>query len=84
MDQDSSFSVTVKKDKFVIEVDRTLFDAEALTEFLTYLRIESVRNKSKATQADVDELARDVNRTVWQRLKPSVLPELESAAPHNG
>ncbi|MCB0187277.1 MAG: hypothetical protein KDE31_23580 [Caldilineaceae bacterium] len=76
MTQARPFSIAVEEDEFVIRADRTLFDMEELTQFLEYLRIRSLRSRSQASQPEIDELARSVNKKVWQQLKHRVLPDL--------
>jgi hypothetical protein len=41
---------------------------------LNYLRYKEIVAKSKATQEDVDELARAVNKRWWEKNKHRLLP----------
>ena len=53
----------------------TNIDIEEIQRFLNYLRYKEVVSKSKATQEDVDELAREVNKSWWEKNKQRFLPE---------
>jgi hypothetical protein len=41
---------------------------------LNYLRYKEIVAKSKATQEDVEKLAREVNRSWWEKNKHHFLP----------
>jgi hypothetical protein len=47
---------------------------EEIQRFLNYLRYKEIVAKSKATQEDVDELARAVNKRWWEKNKHRLLP----------
>lgn len=53
----------------------TNIDIEAIQRFLNYLRYKEIVANSKATQDDVDELARAVNKSWWEKNKERFLPE---------
>jgi hypothetical protein len=48
---------------------------EEIQLFLNYLRFKEIVAKSKATQEDVDQLAREVNKSWWEKNKQRFLPE---------
>ena len=50
-------------------------DVEGIQRFLNYLRFKEITAKSKATQADADELAKSVNKSWWEKNKNRFLPE---------
>jgi hypothetical protein len=78
MSQLMPYSVAVDDQTITIRADRTVFDSVALTKLLDYLSLESIRRRSQATQAEVDTLAKDVNRKAWERLQRQLM--LESAS----
>jgi uncharacterized protein YdbL (DUF1318 family) len=47
---------------------------EEIQRFLNYLRYKEIVAKSKATQEDVDKLARAVNKSWWEHNKHRFLP----------
>lgn len=47
---------------------------EELQRFLDYLRYKEIIAKSKATQDDIDELAKAVNKSWWEKNKHRFLP----------
>ena len=51
------------------------FDISEIQRFLDYLRFKEIASKSKATQIQIDELAREVNKSWWQKNKQRFLPE---------
>lgn len=44
-------------------------DLSELQDMLDYLKYKEVTAKSKAKQADVDKLAREVNASMWEQFK---------------
>lgn len=52
------------------------FDIKEIQIFLDYLRFKEIVAKSKATQKEIDELARVVNKSWWEKNRNRYLPEL--------
>jgi hypothetical protein len=52
----------------------TNINIEEIQRFLNYLRYKKVVAKSKATQDDIDKLAREVNKRWWEENKHRFLP----------
>lgn len=50
-------------------------DIQEIQRFLNYIRFKEIAAKSKATEADVTELANEVNASWWQANKNTYLPE---------
>lgn len=48
---------------------------EEVQRFLNYLRYKELISQSKATQEDVDKLAKEVNKGWWEKNKHRFLPE---------
>ena len=53
----------------------TNINIEEIQRFLDYLRYKELVAKSKATQEEVDKLAREVNKRWWEENKHRFLPE---------
>lgn len=75
LQENAPYSVAVEDDNFIVRLDRRLFDQAEITRFLDYLRIESFRKRSQATPDEIEQLAQDVKRSIWERLKPQFLDE---------
>lgn len=52
----------------------TNIDIEEIQRFLNYLRYKELVDQSKATQEDIDKLAREVNKSWWEKNKHRFLP----------
>ena len=52
----------------------TNINIEEIQRFLNYLRYKEIVAKSKATQEDIDKLAREVNKSWWEKNKHRFLP----------
>ena len=56
------------KDEIVIRLPSNT-DISELKEMLDYLKYRELTANSKAKQADVDELANEVNSAMWMKIK---------------
>ncbi len=69
----SSYNVAFESRDVVVRFSRDVFDRELLTKFLDFLELEAIRRRSRLTQAQADELAEEINRAGWQRIKSDFL-----------
>lgn len=69
----NSYNVVFENRDVVVRFSRDVFDRELLTKFLDYLELEAIRRRSRLTQKQADELAEDINRAGWQRIKSDFL-----------
>lgn len=69
------YSYALDGSDIVLRIDRDLVDPEFFARFLDYLNVQAMRRRSQLTEEQVQELADEVDRAVWQKLKPRVLPE---------
>lgn len=60
-------------DEIIIRLPSSM-DIEGIMEFLSYLRFKEIAQKSQATQEDADRLAKEANRSWWERNKDKYLP----------
>ncbi|MBL7790898.1 MAG: hypothetical protein JNK77_01145 [Saprospiraceae bacterium] len=51
------------------------FNIEEIQRFFDYLRYKELVSKSKATQEEIDNLAKEVNSQWWQENKHRFLPD---------
>jgi len=57
-----------RKNEILIRMSADI-DLSELKDMLDYLRFKEVTSGSKAKQKDVDALAKEVNRTMWEKVK---------------
>ena len=60
-------------DEIIVKLP-TNINIEEIQRFLNYLRYKEIVAKSKATQKDVDKLAREVNKGWWEKNKHRFVP----------
>jgi predicted trehalose synthase len=48
-------------------------DIEGVQRIIDYIRYQEITAKSKATQEDVDKLAKEVNKAWWEKNKETFL-----------
>jgi hypothetical protein len=69
------YSVVVESQDVVVRLNKDVIDRDAMTRFLDYLELELIRKRSKLTQERADALAAEIDRDVWENLKPKFLKE---------
>ncbi|MEW5989456.1 MAG: hypothetical protein AB1791_22750 [Chloroflexota bacterium] len=67
------YDVVVESREVVVRFSRDLFDNEAITRFLDYLELESIRKRSQLTGAEAEALADEIDRAGWTRLNPELM-----------
>lgn len=72
----SKVKMTIERtaDAIIIKLP-TNTNIEEVQRFLNYLRFKEITARSKATQADADELAKSANKSWWEKNKKRFLPE---------
>lgn len=68
---DPVYSIAVENSDIVVRLNRNTIDQAALVRFLDYLELEAIRKRSQLTNEQVVELADDIDRAAWERLKPT-------------
>ena len=61
-------------EQIIIKLPLTI-SIEEIQRFLNYLRYKELTTKSQATQADADALAKEVNKSWWEKNKQRFLSE---------
>ena len=69
MKQSETYSITREDEEVVIRVNGDMVDQEALTKLLDYLELESIRKRSKLTEAQAAVLAAEVDGNIWENTK---------------
>jgi len=64
-----SYNVAIDKRDVVIRFKRDLVDQTALNKFLDSVELESIRRRSELTEEQAAELAREIDRAVWESVK---------------
>jgi len=67
------YDIAYDKNDIVIRFHETSVDRKLLANFLEFIELEQMRQKSKLTEEQVASLAREINRRVWDQLKHNVL-----------
>ncbi len=71
------YSYALEGSDIVLRMDKELLEPEFFARFLDYLNVQAMRRRSRLTEAQVEKLAAEVDRAVWQQLKSRVLPRIE-------
>jgi hypothetical protein len=75
MEYNPSYQVNIENKDVVVRFRRDLVDETTLGLFLDYLELESIRKRSKLTEEQAAELAKEIDAVVWEKLKPVYLGE---------
>ncbi len=67
----SAYSIVVENTDIVVRVNRNTIDQDALTRFLDYLELETIRKQSQLTDEQAAVLATEIERAAWEQLKPT-------------
>lgn len=64
-----SYQIAIDKRDVVVRFRRDMIDQTALGKFIDYLELESIRKRSKMTEAQASALAAKIDRSVWESIK---------------
>ena len=64
-----SYEVANEKGDIVVRFNEELVDRDALSRLLDFVELESVRKRSRLTQAEAAKLADEIDQSVWERVK---------------
>lgn len=53
----------------VIRLSKDEVDKETLSRFLDYIKLESIRKRSKLSKAQANKLAKEVDQEVWRKVQ---------------
>ncbi|MCK6623333.1 MAG: hypothetical protein HUU32_20170 [Calditrichaceae bacterium] len=59
----------------VVRFERDSIDKTLLASLLEYLEIEQIRMKSKLTEKQAKQLAKQINQSVWEKIKEKYIEE---------
>ena len=69
MSNQSLYRISLESQDIIIKFNREMVNLELLTQFLEYLELESIRNRSQLTAEEITNLSQEVNQEVWDNLK---------------
>lgn len=73
MSEQSLYSITLENQDIIIKINRERVNLELLNQFLEYIELESIRDRSQLTQEQIINLSQDVDQAVWETLEPKFL-----------
>jgi hypothetical protein len=73
---DVPYRVDYQGDELVVRVSSDLMSREEMMDLLDYIFLENVRQKASLSDAEVEALAKEANRSAWERLRPMVEEKL--------
>lgn len=68
MSNQSLYSISLENQDIIIKLNREMVNLDLLTQFLEYLELESIRNRSQLTAEQITNLSQEVNQEVWDNL----------------
>jgi hypothetical protein len=72
MKSSEMYRVDVENKEIVVRLKAGLIEREAVTRFLDYLELESIRKRSRLTEEQAVALAEEVDRGLWESTKHKV------------
>lgn len=64
-----AYKVDMNDDGLTVHVRPGLLDRRRMSKFLDYLILETAREQSQLTEEEAAEIAKDIDRAVWERLR---------------
>ncbi|MFQ5652887.1 MAG: hypothetical protein ACE5IY_23410 [bacterium] len=69
------YTIAFDNKEIIIRFEKKAVDKELLSSFLEFIEFEQIRRRSQLTEKQVDKLAKEINRRVWDKLKKNALEE---------
>lgn len=63
------YQITTSKQEVVITLNRSLIEQDKLEQFLDYLTIKAIQQKSQLSEESANQLISEVNKAVWEKQK---------------
>jgi tagatose-1,6-bisphosphate aldolase non-catalytic subunit AgaZ/GatZ len=64
-----AYQITSSNEEIIIKLNRNLIEQEKLEQFLDYLFIKSVQQKSELSEKSANELINEIDNVVWEKQK---------------
>ncbi len=71
------YQVAIAQDEIVVRMNRAFFEPDELTELLEYLRLKVLHRQSRLSDAEIAQLADEINQSAWERIRPQFLAGVE-------
>ena len=69
------YSITAENQDVVVRFNRNIMDWDAMTRFLDYIELESLRMRSKITRKQAAAFAEEIDQDVWENIKHKCIRE---------
>ena len=63
------YQITTSKQEVVITLNRSLIEQDKLEQFLDYLTIKAIQQKSQLTEESAKQFIGEVDNAVWEKQK---------------
>ncbi len=63
------YQITTSKQEVVITLNRSLIEQDKLEQFLDYLTINAIQQKSQLFEESANQLISEVDKAVWEKQK---------------
>ena len=63
------YQITTSKQEVVITLNRSLIEQDKLEQFLDYLTIKAIQQKSQLSEESANQLISEVDKAVWEKQK---------------
>jgi hypothetical protein len=64
-----SYEIANEQGDIIVRFNGELVDRDALARLLDFVELESVRKRSRLSEEDAAQLADEIDRSVWERIK---------------
>ncbi len=71
-----AYNLSRENQEIMIRVNKDLLTEEQLTKFLDYLTLAQIQKASKLTPDQAEQLADDINKTVWESIKHKIIGDV--------
>lgn len=63
------YQITTSNQEVVIKLNRSLIEQEKLEQFLDYLFMKSIQQKSQLSEESANQLISEIDKTLWEKQK---------------
>ena len=63
------YQITTSKQEVVITLNRSLIEQDKLEQFLDYLTIKAIQQKSQLSEESANQLISEIDKALWEKQK---------------
>jgi hypothetical protein len=63
------YQITTSNQEVVITLNRSLIEQEKLEQFLDYLTIKAIQQKSQLSEESASQLISEIDKVIWEKQK---------------